>query len=62
MNTFMQTMALLLPIKIERVFWDGDTLMLSPDFRSGTITRYQQYYDTQGNRLKYEAGEWKGWK
>lgn len=28
MNTFMQTMALLLPMKIERVFWDGDTLML----------------------------------
>ncbi|WHS61092.1 hemagglutinin repeat-containing protein [Pseudomonas sp. G2-4] len=34
----------------------------SPDFRPGTITRYQQYYDTQGNRLKYEGGEWKGWK
>ena len=28
MNTFLQTVALLLPIKIERVFWDGDTLML----------------------------------
>ncbi|WP_445178656.1 hypothetical protein [Pseudomonas sp. McL0111] len=34
----------------------------SPDFSPGTITRYQQYYDTQGNRLKYEGGEWKGWK
>lgn len=33
----------------------------SPDFSPGTITRYQQYYDTQGNRLKYEGGEWKGW-
>ncbi|WP_230151234.1 hypothetical protein [Pseudomonas brassicacearum] len=34
----------------------------SPDFSPVTITRYQQYYDTQGNRLKYEGGEWKGWK
>ena len=34
----------------------------SPDFRPGTITRYQQYYDAQGNPLKYEGGEWKGWK
>lgn len=34
----------------------------SPDFSPGTITRYQQYYDTQGNRLKYEGGEWKGWR
>ncbi|OCT20845.1 hypothetical protein A6E19_08405 [Pseudomonas putida] len=34
----------------------------SPDFSPGTITRYQQYYDTHGNRLKYEGGEWKGWK
>jgi hypothetical protein len=34
----------------------------SPDFSPGTITRYQQYYDTQGNRLKYEGSEWKGWK
>lgn len=29
MNTFLQAVALLLPMKIERVFWDGDTLMLS---------------------------------
>lgn len=28
MNTLMQAVALLLPMKIERVFWDGDTLML----------------------------------
>ncbi|MCU0124252.1 DUF637 domain-containing protein [Pseudomonas vlassakiae] len=34
----------------------------SPDFSPGAITRYQQYYDAHGNRLKYEGGEWKGWK
>lgn len=34
----------------------------SPDFSPGTITRYQQYYNTQGNRLKYEGGVWKHWK
>ncbi len=28
MNTLLQAVALLLPMKIERVFWDGDTLML----------------------------------
>lgn len=28
----------------------------------GTITKYQQYYDKQGNRLKYEAGQWKAWR
>jgi len=27
-NTFLQAVALLLPMKIERVFWDGDILML----------------------------------
>ncbi|QRY82342.1 DUF637 domain-containing protein [Pseudomonas sp. PDNC002] len=34
----------------------------SPDFSPGTITRYQQYFDTQGNRLKYEGGQWKVWE
>ncbi len=34
----------------------------SPDFGPGTITRYQEYYDTKGNRLKYERGEWKTWE
>jgi len=28
MNNFLQAVALLLPLKIEKVFWDGDTLML----------------------------------
>lgn len=28
----------------------------------GTITKYQQYYDKQGNRLTYEAGQWKAWR
>ncbi|MDG9884247.1 hypothetical protein N7650_15525 [Pseudomonas sp. GD04058] len=28
MTKFLQAVALLLPIKIERVFWDGDILML----------------------------------
>ncbi|MEN8638243.1 hypothetical protein [Pseudomonas sichuanensis] len=28
MNAFLQAVALLLPMKIERVFWDGDRLML----------------------------------
>ncbi|OIN07149.1 hypothetical protein BFN10_17490 [Pseudomonas extremorientalis] len=31
-------------------------------FKPGTITSYQQYYDKQGSRLKYEAGEWKNWE
>lgn len=28
MNKLLQAVALLLPMKIERVFWDGDTFML----------------------------------
>lgn len=28
MNNVLQAVALLLPLKIERVLWDGDTLML----------------------------------
>ncbi len=31
-------------------------------FNPGTITKYQQYFDPQGNRLKYEGGEWKLWQ
>lgn len=31
-------------------------------FKPGTITKYQQYYDKQGDRLKYEAGQWKAWE
>lgn len=31
-------------------------------FKPGTITKYQQYYDKQGNRLKYDAGQWKAWE
>lgn len=34
----------------------------SPDFSPGTITNYQQYYDTHGIRLRYEGGKWIGWK
>lgn len=34
----------------------------STGFKPGTITSYQQYYDKQGSRLKYEAGEWKNWE
>ncbi|WAC45800.1 hemagglutinin repeat-containing protein [Pseudomonas sp. SL4(2022)] len=34
----------------------------SAGFKPGTITKYQQYYDKQGNRLKYEAGQWKAWR
>lgn len=33
----------------------------SPEFKPGTITRNQQYYDTKGNRLKYEGGHWLPW-
>ncbi len=33
----------------------------SPEFKPGTITRNQQYYDTKGNRLKYEGGKWLPW-
>lgn len=29
MNKFLQAVALFLPMKIERVFWGGDTLLLS---------------------------------
>lgn len=34
----------------------------SAGFKPGKITKYQQYYDKQGNRLKYEAGQWKAWR
>lgn len=34
----------------------------SAGFKPGTITKYQQYYDKQGSRLKYEAGQWKAWE
>jgi hypothetical protein len=34
----------------------------SPDFNPKTITRYQQYVDTHGNRLKYEGVKWKLWE
>jgi hypothetical protein len=30
-------------------------------FRPGTVANYQQYFDTAGNRLIYEAGQWKPW-
>ncbi|VTS60472.1 Hemolysin precursor [Streptococcus dysgalactiae subsp. equisimilis] len=31
-------------------------------FKPGTITSAQQYFDTAGNRLRYEAGQWKSWE
>ncbi len=31
-------------------------------FKPGTITSAQQYFDTTGNRLRYEAGQWKSWE
>ncbi|MBU2324658.1 MAG: hemagglutinin repeat-containing protein, partial [Gammaproteobacteria bacterium] len=31
-------------------------------FKPGTITSVQQYFDTAGNRLRYEAGQWKLWE
>jgi len=30
----------------------------SAGFKPRTITKYQQNYDNQGKRLKYEAGQW----
>ena len=42
MNKFLQVVALLLPMKIERVFWDGDILMLFSagwSFRTGSAWR-----------------------
>ncbi|MFD1698277.1 DUF637 domain-containing protein [Halopseudomonas phragmitis] len=31
-------------------------------FKPGTITSTQQYFDTTGNRLRYEDGQWKSWE
>ncbi|MBH3361508.1 RHS repeat-associated core domain-containing protein [Pseudomonas sp. URMO17WK12:I11] len=31
-------------------------------FKPGTITKNQQYFDPTGNRLRYEAGQWKSWE
>lgn len=32
------------------------------EFRPETITSIQKYFDTTGNRLKYERGQWKTWE
>ncbi|WP_312595101.1 hypothetical protein [Stutzerimonas nitrititolerans] len=34
----------------------------SSGFKPGTITSTQQYFDTAGNRLRYESGQWKPWE
>ncbi|WP_157062731.1 hypothetical protein [Pseudomonas sp. Q12-87] len=33
----------------------------SSDFSPGTITKYQQYFDRDGSRLKYIGGKWQAW-
>lgn len=48
MTSLFQAMALFLPVRIERVFWDGDTLMLfSKDwtFRTESVWRVSKDED-----------------
>jgi len=50
MSAFFEAVALLLPIKIEQVSWDGDTLMLSSaawSFRTASAWRVSKDYELQ---------------
>ena len=51
MNECLQAVSLLLPMKIERVFWDGDTLMLfSADWSFRTESAWRV---SKGDRLLF---------